>query len=62
MSEEKKKKKTTRKVGFADDARSAEDPFGRGIDSIVESEDVSDTWTDADISNEAEDEDSSATV
>jgi len=61
MLEKGKKKKTTRKVGYADDSGSPSEPFGSGVDSLDESEDNSEDWTGGDTSEYEESEDSTDT-
>lgn len=58
MAEERKKKKTTRKVGYADTG-SSDDPFGTGTGSVDESQYDSDDRIEPEISDWGECDDSS---
>lgn len=60
MPEKGKKKKTTRKVGYADDSGSPSEPFGSDVDSVDESEESED-WTSVDTGEYKESEDSTDT-
>ncbi len=61
MPEKGKKKKTTRKVGYADDSRSPSDPFGSGAGPADEGVDDSEDWNGGDTDEYEESEDSTDT-
>ena len=61
MSAERKKKKTTRKVGYADGAVPSDDPFGSDVDPADDSPDDSYDRSDDDTGDYEESDDSSPT-